>query len=127
MRMVRGQIFMVREAEYVLAARTLGISETRIIFKHIFPNIMSVITVWLALSLAGSMLTESGLSFIGFGITEPTPTWGNMLTAATQTHVVRDFWWRWVYAAIAITLAAVSINLIGDGLREAIDPKAQER
>jgi len=127
MRMVRGQIFQVREMEYVMAARTLGVNEYRIIFKHIFPNIMSVLTVWLALNLAGSMLTESGLSFIGFGVTEPTPTWGNMLSAATQSTVIRDFWWRWVFPAIAITLAAVSINLIGDGLREAIDPKELER
>ena len=127
MRIVRGQILQTKEAEYVLAARALGVSEGRIIFKHIFPNIMSVITVWLTLSFAASMLTESGLSFIGFGITDPTPTWGNIINAALDSSVVRNFWWRWIYSAIAITLAAVSINMIGDGLREAIDPKAQER
>jgi len=127
MRLVRGQVFMVKESEYVLAARALGVGEVRIIFKHIFPNIMSVITVWLALNLAGSMLTEAGLSFIGFGVTEPTPTWGNILSAATATTVIRNFWWRWIPSAILITLAAISINLIGDGLREAIDPKSQER
>jgi len=127
MRIVRGQILQTKEAEYVLAARALGVSEGRIIFKHIFPNIMSVITVWFTLSFAGSMLTESTLSFIGFGITEPTPTWGNIINAALDSTVVRNFWWRWIYSAIAITLAAVSINMIGDGLRDAIDPKAQER
>jgi len=127
MRLVRGQIMQTKESEYVLAARCLGVNEFRIIFKHIFPNIMSVITVWLTLSLAGSMLTESGLSFIGFGITDPTPTWGNMISAALQTHVIRNFWWRWVPSAVFISLAAISLNLIGDGLREAIDPKAQER
>ncbi|MCL2286126.1 MAG: ABC transporter permease subunit [Firmicutes bacterium] len=128
MRLVRGQVFQVKESEYVLAARCLGISEVRIIFKHIFPNIMSVITVWLALNLAGSMLTESALSFIGFGVTEPTPTWGNIISAATGSSVViRNFWWRWVPSAIMITLAAISINMIGDGLREAVDPKSQER
>ena len=128
MRMVRGQIFQTKESEYVLAARCLGVSEVRIIFKHIFPNIMSVVTVWLALSLAGSMLTESTLSFIGFGITEPTPTWGNIISSATSgSHIIRNFWWRWVPSAILITSAAISINMIGDGLREAIDPRAQER
>jgi len=127
MRIVRGQIMQTKEAEYVLAARALGVSEWRIIFKHIFPNIMSVITVWLTLGFASSMLTESGLSFIGFGITDPTPTWGNIINAALDSSVVRNFWWRWIFSAIAITLAAVSINMIGDGLREAIDPKAQER
>jgi len=127
MRMVRGQIFQVKESEYVLAARCLGVNEIRIIFKHIFPNIMSVVTVWLALGLAQSMLTESTLSFIGFGVTDPTPTWGNIISAATNSAVIRNFWWRWVPSAIAITCAAVSINLIGDGLREAIDPRAQER
>lgn len=128
MRMVRGQIFQTKESEFVLAARALGVSEMRIIFKHIFPNIMSVITVWLALTLAASILTESGLSFIGFGITDPTPTWGNIIAAGAESStVIRNFWWRWVPSAFAITAAAVSINLIGDGLREAIDPKAQER
>ncbi|MCL2216715.1 MAG: ABC transporter permease subunit [Defluviitaleaceae bacterium] len=126
-RLVRGQLLQARENEYVIAARALGVTELRIIFKHIFPNIISVISVWLALNLAGSMLTESTLSFIGFGVSEPTPSWGNMLTGANNTIVLRQFWWRWIFPAIALTTVTLSINIIGDGLREAIDPRAQER
>jgi len=127
MRLIRGQFLQARESEYVTAARTLGVRQMKIIFKHIFPNISSAAIVWLTLTLAGSMLTETGLSFIGFGITEPTPTWGNMLTGANNSIVLREQWWRWVFPAIALVTTALSINLIGDGLREATDPKSRGR
>jgi peptide/nickel transport system permease protein len=127
MRLVRGQFLQARESEYVTAARTLGVRQYLIIFKHIFPNVASVAIVSLTLSLASSMLTETTLSFIGFGITEPTPTWGNMLTGANNSIVLREQWWRWVFPAVALVTTAMSINLIGDGLREATDPKAQGR
>jgi len=127
MRLVRGQILQARESEYVVAARALGVRETRIIFKHIFPNILAVVTVFVAVSLASSMLTEATLSFIGFGVRDPDPTWGNMLTGTLQSTVIRDFWWRWVFPALAMCLSVLSINIIGDGFREAIDPKSQGR
>lgn len=126
MRLVRGQILQAREAEYVLAARVLGVRQFRIIIRHIFPNVASAAIVWLSLSLAASMLTESALSYIGFGINEPTPTWGNMITGISST-VLRDHWWRWLFPAISLVTVALSINLIGDGLREATDPRSQGR
>jgi len=127
MRLVRAQIMQVKEAEYVLAARALGVGQLKIIFRHIMPNVASAAIVLLTLALASSMLTESMLSFIGFGVSEPTPTWGNMLTGANSSTVLRDQWWRWIFPAIALVVTATSINLIGDGLREATDPKAQGR
>jgi len=127
MRLTRGQILQAREAEYVTAARSLGVRERKIVSRHILPNVLSVIIVSLTLSLAGSMLTESGLSFVGFGIMEPTPSWGNMLTGSNSSTVLRDQWWRWIFPAAALVTTTLSINLIGDGLREAIDPRSRGR
>ncbi|MCL2363900.1 MAG: ABC transporter permease subunit [Defluviitaleaceae bacterium] len=127
MRIVRGLILQARESEYVTAAKALGAREFSIIFRHILPNILSPVIVWLTLNLAGAMLIETGLSFIGFGVQEPTPTWGNMLNAANDSVVLRAQWWRWVFPAVALVSVALSINLVGDGLREATDPKTQGR
>ncbi|MDR2168422.1 MAG: ABC transporter permease subunit [Clostridiales bacterium] len=127
MRLVRGQVLQARQTEYVLGARALGVREPIIIGRHIMPNILSVIIVQFALGLAASMLIESTLGFLGFGIEEPTPTWGNMLNAATNTIVLREQWWRWVFPAIALVTVTLSINLIGDGLREAFDPRTRGR
>jgi peptide/nickel transport system permease protein len=91
------------------------------------PNVFSVLIVAATLGLAASMLTESGLSFLGFGVNEPMPTWGNMLNGAATSVVLRLEWWRWVFPATALVTATLSINLIGDGLREAMDPKARGR
>ncbi|MCL2168853.1 MAG: ABC transporter permease subunit, partial [Defluviitaleaceae bacterium] len=127
MRLVRGQVLQARQTEYVLGARALGVKEGKIIARHILPNILSVIIVQFALGLAGSMLTESTLGFLGFGINEPTPTWGNMLNGSGSTVTLRYEWWRWVFPAAALVIATLSINLVGDGLREAIDPRTRGR
>jgi peptide/nickel transport system permease protein len=127
MRLVRAQILGVKESEYVLAARALGVRQAKLIFRHIMPNVISAAIVFLTLALAASMLTETALSFIGFGVSEPTPTWGNMLTGSNSSTVLRDQWWRWLFPAIALVTVAISINLIGDGLREATDPRSQGR
>jgi len=127
MRLVRAQILQAKDSEYVLAARALGVRQFKIIFRHIMPNVISAAIVLLTLALAGSMLLETTLSFIGFGVNEPTPTWGNMLTGSNNSIVLRDQWWRWVFPAISLVTVAISINLVGDGLREATDPKAQGR
>jgi len=127
MRLVRAQILQVRESEYVLAARALGVRQYKLIFRHIMPNVLSAAIVLLTLALATSMLTETALSFLGFGVSEPTPTWGNMLNGSNNSIVLRDQWWRWIFPAISLVTVAISINLIGDGLREATDPKAQGR
>ena len=127
MRLVRAQILQAKESEYVLAARALGVRQFKLIFRHIMPNVVSAAIVLLTLALATSMLTETTLSFIGFGVSEPTPTWGNMLSGSNNSIVLRDQWWRWLFPAISLVTVAISINLVGDGLREATDPKSQGR
>lgn len=126
-RMVRGQILSEREKDYVLAARSLGLKENKIILKHILPNVINVVIVSMTLQYAGSLLTEAGLSFLGFGVIPPSPSWGNMLTAAQNSEVIRLYWWRWIIPAACVLIAALSINLIGDALREAMDPKSNEK
>ncbi|NLC40941.1 MAG: ABC transporter permease subunit [Clostridiaceae bacterium] len=126
-RLIRGQILAVREQEYVTAAKSLGIKERGIIFRHILPNVMNVILVSVTLSFATSILTESSLSFLGFGVTLPTPTWGNMVFAASNSRVVGEFWWRWFFPSLALAISTLSINMIGDALRDAVDPKTASR
>lgn len=125
--LVRAQILAQREMEYVTAAKALGVREGGIIFKHIIPNVISVIIVSATISFATSMLTESSLSYLGFGIVPPTPTWGNMLTGANDSIVIQQYWWRWVFPSLIFSICTICINLIGDGLRDAIDPKSNER
>jgi peptide/nickel transport system permease protein len=126
-RLVRGQILAEREKDFVLAARALGIRSRVIIIRHILPNVINVVLVSMTLSYAGTLLTEAGLSFLGFGVIPPSPSWGNMLTGAQASEVIEQFWWRWILPALAVLLAALSINLVGDGLREAMDPKSVEK
>lgn len=126
-RLVRAQVLSIREQEYVVAARSLGIKQMGIVFKHILPNVISVIIVSATLSFATSMLTEATLSYLGFGVQAPQPTWGNMLYGANNSIVIQNYWWRWVYASILLGICVICINLVGDGLRDAIDPKSQER
>lgn len=126
-RLVRGSVLAEREQEFVTAAKALGVKEFGIIFRHILPNIITVIIVNATLDFATCMLTESSLSFIGFGVSEPNATWGNMLTGAQNGQVIENYWWRWVFPALVLGICTISINCIGDGLREAIDPKAKER
>ena len=126
-RLVRAQVFSVREQEYVTAAKAVGIKESKIVFRHILPNVISVIIVSATLSFATSMLTEATLSYLGFGVQAPHPTWGNMLFGANNSIVIQNYWWRWVFASIILGVCVICINLIGDGLRDAIDPKSQER
>ncbi len=126
-RLVRAQILAQREMEFVTAAKAMGVKELTIVFRHIVPNVISVILVSATLSFASSMLTESTLSYLGFGISPPTPTWGNMLQGANNSIVIQAYWWRWVFPALILSICTVCINLIGDGLRDAIDPKSNER
>jgi peptide/nickel transport system permease protein len=126
-RLIRAQLLLEREKDFVLAARALGIKQSSIMFKHILPNVFNLIIVSMTLGYAGALLTEAGLSFLGFGVIEPDPSWGNMLTSAEQSTVIQFFWWRWIIPAIFVVAAALSINLVGDALREAMDPRSQER
>ena len=126
-RLVRGQILAERERDYITAAKALGVKDWSIMVKHILPNVLSIVIVNATIGYAGNLLTESGLSFLGFGVQEPTPSWGNMLTAAQSSDVLNTYWWRWVFPALAVFLTSFSVNLIGDALRDAIDPRANER
>ena len=126
-RLVRAQILAQREMEYVTAAKAMGIKEGKIVFRHILPNVISLLIVSMTLDFATCMLTESTLSYLGFGIPLPTPTWGNLLNGANNSIVIQQYWWQWVFPALIFGICTICINLIGDGLRDALDPKALER
>ena len=120
---VRGQTFALREREYVVAAKTIGARDRRIMFNHILPNILPLIFVLAAIDVGAIILVESALSFLGLGILPPTPTWGNMLTGATG-NLVRGPWL--IYPpGIMIFLTVLCLYLIGDGLRDALDPRVR--
>ena len=126
-RLVRAQILAQREMEYVTAAKAMGIKEVVIVFRHILPNVFSLLLVDMTLAFATCMLTESTLSYLGFGIPLPQPTWGNLLDGANNSVVIQQYWWRWVFPASIFGLCTICINMIGDGLRDAVDPKSNER
>ncbi|PJF32596.1 MAG: hypothetical protein CUN52_00875 [Phototrophicales bacterium] len=121
-RIVRSLVLSLKEQEFVVAAKTLGASNIRIIFKHILPNCIAPIVVSATLGIGGAIITEAYLSFLGFGVQEPTATWGNILNRA-QGDIAR-YWWMWLFPGIFITLTVLSINFIGDGLRDALDPRS---
>lgn len=126
-RLVRAQILAQREMEYVTAAKAMGIKEGTIVFRHILPNVISLLLVSMTLDFATCMLTESTLSYLGFGIPLPTPTWGNLLKGANNSIVIQQYWWQWVFPAAIFGICTICINMIGDGLRDAVDPKSTER
>ena len=125
-RMIRGQVLAEREKEFVLAAKAMGIKEKRIAFKHILPNVISVILVSMTLDFAGCLLTESSLSYLGFGVQQPRPTWGNMLNGANNSTVIQTYWWQWFFPALFLSIATISINIIGDTLRDVLDPRSSQ-
>ena len=123
-RMIRGQVLAEREKEFVMAAKAMGVKEKSIAFRHILPNVISVILVSMTLDFAGCLLTESSLSYLGFGVQQPRPTWGNMLNGANNSIVIQNYWWQWLFPAIFLSIATISINIIGDTLRDVLDPKS---
>jgi peptide/nickel transport system permease protein len=120
-RLVRGEILSIKEREFILAARALGASDTRLIFRQLIPNALAPVLVAATLNVATAILTESSLSYLGYGIQPPTATWGNMLNNA-QSYVLYSPWVA-VYPGIMITLTVLSFNFVGDGLRDALDPR----
>ena len=120
-RIVRSAVMTIKNEEYIEAARAIGASDARIIVKHILPNCMAPIIVQATLSIAGSILAIASLSFIGLGISPPTPEWGSMLSTGRQFF--RAAWWVCAFPGFAIMLTILSLNLLGDGLRDALDPK----
>ncbi|MBQ7913362.1 MAG: ABC transporter permease subunit [Clostridia bacterium] len=124
-RMIRGQVLAEREKEFVLAARAMGISEGKIAFRHVLPNVLSVILVSMTLDFASCLLTESSLSYLGFGVQPPRPTWGNMLSGSNNSTVIQNYWWQWLFPALFLSLAVICINVIGDALRDCFDAKRE--
>lgn len=123
-RMIRAQVLSEREKEFVLAAKSMGVKENKIAFKHILPNVISIILVSVTLDFAGCLLTESSLSYLGFGVSQPQPTWGNMINGANNSIVIQNYWWQWLFPAIFLAIATICINIIGDTLRDVLDPKS---
>lgn len=122
-RIVRSMVLSLKEQEFVTAARMVGASNWRIIFTHILPNCIAPIVVTATLGVGNAIVTETALGFLGFGVQEPTATWGNVLSGARQ--FVDDYPWIWIAPGALITLTVLSINFIGDGLRDALDPRSQ--
>ena len=120
-RLVRGMALSVREREYVHAAEALGASHRRIIFRHLFPNVFSIVTVIAGFDIAGGILAESGLSYLGLGVQPPVASWGSMLAASLEN--VSRAPWLIVFPGAAIFLTTLAIFLIADGLRDALDPR----
>lgn len=120
-RLVRAEFLSLREREFVLAIRSLGANDVRIILRHILPNALSPVLVSAALGIAGAILTESALSFLGIGVQPPTPSWGNMLIAGKQT--LGTAWWLSVFPGLAILITVLGYNLLGEGVRDALDPR----
>ncbi len=120
-RLVRAETLSIREMDYVLAARCIGCSNHRIIFRHIFPNAVSPVLVSATLGVAGAILTESALSFLGIGVQPPTPSWGNIL--ASGKDYIEFAWWLSLFPGLAILVTVLSYNLLGEGIRDALDPR----
>jgi peptide/nickel transport system permease protein len=121
-RIVRGLFLSLREREFVLASRTVGVSNGRIIVRHMLPNALAPVIVAATFGMANAILLEAGLSFLGLGVQPPTPSWGNMLTDAQSLTVLESMPWLWIPPGTMIALAVISINFLGDGLRDAFDP-----
>ncbi len=122
-RIVRSMVLSLKEQEFVLAARTLGASSPRIIFIHILPNTLAPIVVSATLAVGGAIVVETALGFLGFGVQPPTATWGNILSRARDQ--IDEVWWLWMVPGVLIMLTVLAINFIGDGLRDAFDPRSK--
>lgn len=120
-RLVRAEVLSVREREYALAARAIGAGDFSIIFNHILPNSMAPVLVSAVLGVAGAILVESALSFLGIGVQPPTASWGNILTAGKDN--IEIAWWLSVFPGLAILVTVLAYNLLGEGIRDAIDPR----
>ena len=120
-RLVRGQILSLREMDYVLAARSLGGKDSRIIRRHVLPGVIAPLVVHATFGVATAILLEAALSFLNLGILPPASSWGNMMTAAQELVILEQMPWLWLPPGLAIMLAVLSINFVGDGLRDALD------
>jgi peptide/nickel transport system permease protein len=120
-RLVRAEVLSIKERDFILAAKAIGASDFRILFRHVLPNAMSPVLVSATLGVAGAILTESALSFLGIGVQPPTPSWGNILTSGKD--YIEFAWWLSLFPGLAILVTVLSYNLLGEGIRDALDPR----
>jgi peptide/nickel transport system permease protein len=123
-RMVRARLLELRERDFVVAARGMGASLPHLLFRHGLPNSIDILVVYATLQIANAILLEAGLSFLGLGIAPPEASWGNMLNAARSTVVLEQYVWQWMFPGGALVLTVLAINFLGDGLRDAFDPRS---
>jgi peptide/nickel transport system permease protein len=124
-RLVRGEVISLRNREFIEAARVMGARNNRLIFRHILPNVLPVVIVWASLAVPGLILTEAALSYLGLGVRPPTPSWGNMLTTAQRVWVRSPT--LAIFPGLAIYITVFAINLMGNGLRDALDPRLNDK
>jgi peptide/nickel transport system permease protein len=124
-RLVRAEFLTLRERDFVVASRSVGAGSGRIIFRHVLPNAMTPVIVNATFGMAQAILLEAGLSFLGLGVQPPTASWGNMLNEAQSITILEDMPWLWIPPGVMIAVAVLSINFVGDGLRDALDPRAR--
>lgn len=124
-RLVRSQVLQVRERQFVESARSVGASDARLIFRHILPHTVPTAVIWASLSIASSVLVESSLSFLGVGVPLPTPSWGNMIFEGQRLYRIAP--WLIIYPTLAILLVTLGFNLLGDAIRDALDPRTMQR
>jgi len=122
-RLVRARILSIREMEYVAAARTLGAGHSYLLFRHCLPNTVDVLVVFSSLGFVSAIMAEAGLSFLGLGVQLPDASWGSLISIAREASVLRQYPWIWLPSGVLIVVTALSANFIGDGLRQAFDPK----
>ena len=125
-RLIRGQILTVRELDYILAARSIGLDNRRIIFRHMLPNLTGIILVSMVTSIGGFILLEASLSFVGLGVQPPTPSWGNLIFQANNLVTLQIRPWLWIPPGLAMVLCVLCFNFIGDALRDVFDPLRQQ-
>jgi len=124
-RLVRAQVLSIRERDYVEAARSIGLTSWRLMFRHVLPNAISVVIIQVTLDVGYAILATSSLSFIGLGAQPPSPEWGTMLS--TARNFFREAWWYMTFPGVALTLTVFAFNVLGDGLQDALDPRSGRR
>ncbi len=122
-RVVRGQILSLREQDFMLATEATGLRTGRKLFRHLLPNVMPLLIVQATMNLGGIIIAEATLSFLGLGVKYPLASWGSIINAATNIHVMTNAWFVWIPAGLLIVLTVLGFNFVGDGLRDAFDPK----
>lgn len=127
-RIVRGQVLALKNQQFVSAARALGQSHIKIILRHLLPNLIGIITVYLTLTIPSVILDESFLSFLGLGVQAPQASWGSLLSDGAQViNPIRSYWWLLLFPALFMSVSLLSLNFLGDALRDAVDPRSQKR